>query len=262
MTNKDKDPKKSHLDDLLEDKSDEFRASVLQFAIDSGLKPNDPAFRLVKYIGYLAQITEEAPQEWKQLFKELKKELNQWSQTTAQHLKTSTDHSQEIRHLATNCDRLSTTLNVLDLTCRQQLQQMEILAELLMKSNKDGQENESTLKEKLNQFEKNQELITHAILNINKQIENLQKFQNPIKKISNALAGDWDVKQWINSFLFGFFLWVMAALWIGSIFFIFPPMPRNTAQMIQNIDKHTNYNYTKLTRIEKGLGTDPHQKKR
>ncbi|NJN13946.1 MAG: hypothetical protein HC815_41190 [Richelia sp. RM1_1_1] len=55
----------SHLDKLLNDKPAEFQAKVLRFALDSGMQPEDPAFRLVQYIGYLAQLTETAPQDWK-----------------------------------------------------------------------------------------------------------------------------------------------------------------------------------------------------
>ncbi len=256
----------SHLDRLLADKPPEFKAKVLRFALDSGMKPNDPAFRLVQYIGYLAQLTETAPDQWRELFENLEQELNEWRKTTISQLGVVADNSQEIKHLATNCDRLGTTLSALDLTSKQQIEQMKALAELLTKSNNAGQGNEiPVLKEKLNQFEKNQELITHAVLKIHKQIENQlpQKSQNPIKKISNALHAASDAKQWLYSIVIVLVVWFMSLLWVWSVFTIFPPpLPRHTAQMIQNIDKHTNYNYTKLTRVEKALGTDPHQKKK
>ena len=255
----------SHLDRLLADKPPEFKAKVLRFALDSGMKPNDPAFRLVQYIGYLAQLTETAPDQWKELFENLEEELNEWRKATISQLGVVADNSQEIKHLATNCDRLGTTLSALDLTSKQQIEQMKALAELLMKSNSDGLKKEMpALTQKLNQFEKNQELITHAILKINKQIEkNVQSTQNPLKKISNALAGDWDVKQWVSSILIALVLWFLTVLWVWSVFFIFPPpLPRHAAEVIQNIDQQVNYNYTKLSRVEKALGTDPHQKEK
>ena len=61
----------SHLDRLLSEKPPEFQAKVLRFALDSGMKQDDPAFRLVQYIGYLAQLTETAPNDWKLLFENL-----------------------------------------------------------------------------------------------------------------------------------------------------------------------------------------------
>ena len=88
MTSKNK-KQPSHLDKLLNDKPPEFQAKVLRFALDSGMQPEDPAFRLVQYIGYLAQLTETAPQDWKQLFEELQGELEDWTELTAEQLKTA-----------------------------------------------------------------------------------------------------------------------------------------------------------------------------
>ncbi|MGJ5676773.1 MAG: DUF6753 family protein [Nostochopsis sp.] len=120
----------SHLDKLLEDKPPEFQAKVLRFAVDSGMRPEDPAFRLVQYIGYLAQLTETAPHEWKQLFKKLQVELSEWTELTAQQLKDAGDQSEKINNLAQSCNRLSTALNALDLTSQQQLIQLQALSEV------------------------------------------------------------------------------------------------------------------------------------
>jgi multidrug efflux pump subunit AcrA (membrane-fusion protein) len=87
----------SHLDRLLSEKPPEFQAKVLRFALDSGMKQDDPAFRLVQYIGYLAQLTETAPNDWKLLFENLQDELNEWSQLTAEQLKIQADHTENIQ---------------------------------------------------------------------------------------------------------------------------------------------------------------------
>ena len=129
MTSKNK-KQPSHLDKLLNDKPPEFQAKVLRFALDSGMQPEDPAFRLVQYIGYLAQLTETAPQDWKQLFEELQGELEDWTELTAEQLKTAADQSETINNLATSCNKLGTALNALDLTSQQQLEQLRNLTEI------------------------------------------------------------------------------------------------------------------------------------
>ena len=120
----------SHLDKLLNDKPPEFQAKVLRFALDSGMQPEDPAFRLVQYIGYLAQLTETAPDEWKQLFEERQEELDDWTELTAEQLKAAADQSETINNLATSCNKLGTALNALDLTSQQQLEQLKNLTEI------------------------------------------------------------------------------------------------------------------------------------
>ncbi|BAZ19000.1 hypothetical protein NIES4071_108850 (plasmid) [Calothrix sp. NIES-4071] len=120
---------KSHLDKLLEDKPPEFQAKVLRFALDSGMKQDDPAFRLVQYIGYLAQLTETAPEDWKQLFKKLQGELSEWAELTTEQLAAAADQSETINNLAQSCNRLGTALNALDSTSQQQLEQLMDLSE-------------------------------------------------------------------------------------------------------------------------------------
>ncbi len=123
-------PQPSHLDKLLENKPPEFQAKVLRFALDSEMKEDDPAFRLVQYIGYLSQLTETAPNEWKQLFKKLQGELSEWTELTAEQLAYSADQSEAHDNLAQSCNRLGTALNALDLTSQQQLQQLTTLSEI------------------------------------------------------------------------------------------------------------------------------------
>jgi hypothetical protein len=123
-------PQPSHLDKLLENKPPEFQAKVLRFALDSEMKEDDPAFRLVQYIGYLSQLTETAPNEWKQLFKKLQGELSEWTELTAEQLATAADQSEAHDNLAQSCNRLEIALNALDLTSQQQLQQLTTLSEI------------------------------------------------------------------------------------------------------------------------------------
>lgn len=120
---------KSHLDKLLEGKPPEFQTKVLRFALDSGMKQDDPAFRLVQYIGYLAQLTETAPEDWKQLFKKLQGELSEWAELTTEQLAAAADQSETINNLAQSCNRLGAALNALDSTSQQQLEQLTDLSE-------------------------------------------------------------------------------------------------------------------------------------
>lgn len=76
----------THLDRLLADKPPEFKAKVLHFTINSGMQPDNLAFRLVQYISYKVQFLLTAPDEWEKSFNELQQKLNQWNQTTARKL--------------------------------------------------------------------------------------------------------------------------------------------------------------------------------
>ena len=280
--NRDRDSNKSHLDNLLVDKPPEFQAKVLRFALDSGIKQNDPAFRLVEYIGYLAQLTETAPDQWKELFEDLETELNEWRKTTISQLGVVADNSQEIRNLATNCDRLGTTLDALDLTAKQLLKQMQASAEHLTKSKNEPLKKEFTaLTEELKEFQRSQKFLSSTIFKTEGATQEILKIlstkkQSPLEKKLKNLIGissfEWSLRNIIGCFgnVFGvlFIFWFASLIWVFSILAVIhpilsPPFPGYAAaQAIENIDQQVNYNYTKLSRIEKALGTDPHQKKK
>ena len=97
----------SHLDNLLKDKGPEFQAKVLRFALDSGMKPSDPAFRLVQYIGYLAQITEVAPERWEEQFEKLYEDLESW---TAKQAELDRKREQNFTKLTQTMQVLATSL--------------------------------------------------------------------------------------------------------------------------------------------------------
>ena len=272
----------THLDRLLADKPPEFKAKVLRFALDSGMRPDDPAFRLVGYIGYLAQLTETAPDQWKELFEDLETELNEWRKTTISQLGVLADNSQEIRNLATNCDRLGTTLDALDLTAKQLLEQMRTSAEHLTKSNNAGIKKEITaLTEQLKDFQRTQKFMNSAIFETQSGMGEIIKIlstkkQSPLEKKLNNLIGilnfEWNWGNLIRFFssIVGAFIlfWIASLFWVSIVFDIVqPPVTAATLspplqETITEIYNKVDYNYTKLTRVEKALGTDPHQKKR
>ena len=279
----------SHLDRLLADKPPEFKAKVLRFALDSGMKPTDPAFRLVQYIGYLAQLTETAPDQWKELFEDLEEELNEWRKTTISQLGVVAENSQEIKNLATNCDRLGITLDALDLTAKQLLMQMRISAERLTKSNDAGIKKEITaLTEELKEFQRTQKFMSSAIfetqggmreaikiLSTKKQgflekkwinLENkfANKLNNLIGKSTSELA--WNLIGCFSSIVGAFILfWIVSLVWISTVVAVIQPslqFPSDLKETITKTYEKVDYNYTKLMRVEKVLGTDPHEKKK
>lgn len=152
---------KSHLDKLLEDKPPEFQNKVLRFAYDSGMKPNDPAFQLVQYIGFLAAIAENAPNEWRKLFSDIShhfqqifdrqyKELNQWTDLTEEQLKNFHRQTETIKELALSCNKLGDSLRNLEQTSQQQVEQFKSLDKLslelkLLKSENSELKNELRL---------------------------------------------------------------------------------------------------------------------
>lgn len=158
-------PQSSHLDKLLDNKPAEFQAKVLRFALDSEMKPDDPAFRLVQYIGYLSMLTETAPNEWKQLFKKLQGELSEWTELTAEQLAMAADQSEVIDNLAQSCSRLSTALNANDLTSQEQSQHLAALKEVSPSLRNVAMEIPGLLKllTKLNQTLSNQQTLTFSL---------------------------------------------------------------------------------------------------
>ncbi|MEJ6486292.1 DUF6753 family protein [Nostoc punctiforme UO1] len=229
----------SHLDRLLSEKPPEFQAKVLRFALDSGMKQDDPAFRLVQYIGYLAQLTETAPNDWKLLFENLQVELNEWSQLTAEQLKIQADHTENIKNLATSCNQLGTALSALNLTSQQQLLQLTSLTKLSENLNNISPKQPETLSQPL-QEQLNQIQTEISLLN-KKDVESVVK--------SWARA----IKIWLFSPISFFILF-----WLYS--HLFPiPTPVETTESLKKILQNTGWTNTKLQRVEKKLRTDPNR---
>ncbi|MEO0837410.1 MAG: DUF6753 family protein [Cyanobacteria bacterium J06643_5] len=239
MTSKDK-KQSSHLDKLLNDKPPEFQAKVLRFALDSGMQPEDPAFRLVQYIGYLAQLTETAPDEWKQLFEELQEELEDWTELTAEQLKAAADQSETINNLATSCNKLGTALNALDLTSQQQLEQLKNLTEISPILRNVAQEiptlkkqltslnqllrNNQPLSMELSQYQINQLTTYHdrELSKIRLEVADLARYQ---KKIVQKLE-EKRLKRGIKEILEGILIAVLTSIyridrWVLAVVFLF-----------------------------------------
>ena len=230
----------SHLDKLLNDKPPEFQAKVLRFALDSGMQPEDPAFRLVQYIGYLAQLTETAPQDWKQLFEELQEELDEWTELTTEQLKTAADQSETINNLATSCNKLGTALNALDLTSQQQLEQLKNLTEISPILRNVAQEiptlkkqltslnqllrNNQPLSMELSQYQINQ-LTTYHDMELSKirlEVADLARYQ---KKIVQKLE-EKRLKPGMKEILEGILIAVLTSIyridrWVLAVVFLF-----------------------------------------
>lgn len=230
----------SHLDKLLNDKPAEFQAKVLRFALDSGMQPEDPAFRLVQYIGYLAQLTETAPQDWKDLFEELQGELEDWTELTAEQLKAAADQSETINNLATSCNKLGTALNALDLTSQQQLEQLRNLTEISPILRNVAQEiptlkkqlvslnqvltNNHPLKMELSQYQMHQLTTYHdrELSKIRIEVADLARYQ---KKIVQKLE-EKRLKRGMKEILEGILIAVLTSIyridrWVLTVVFLF-----------------------------------------
>ena len=239
MTSKGKKPP-SHLDKLLEDKPPEFQAKVLRFAMDSGMRQEDPAFRLVQYIGYLAQLTETAPQDWKDLFEELQGELEDWTELTTEQLKTAADQSETINNLATRCNKLGTALNALDLTSQQQLEQLKNLTEISPLLRNVAQEiptlkkqltslnqllrNNQPLSMELSQYQINQLTTYHdrELSKIRLEVADLARYQKKIVQKSEEKR----LKRGMKEILEGILIAVLTSIyridrWVLAVVFLF-----------------------------------------
>jgi hypothetical protein len=239
MTSKGK-KQPSHLDKLLNDKPPEFQAKVLRFALDSGMQPEDPAFRLVQYIGYLAQLTETAPADWKELFEELQGELEDWTELTAEQLKAAADQSETINNLATKCNKLGTALNALDLTSQQQLEQLKNLTEISPLLRNVAQEiptlkkqltslnqllrNNQPLRMELSQYQMHQLTTYHdnELSKIRIEVADLARYQ---KKIVQKLE-EKRLKRGMKEILEGILIAVLTSIyridrWVLTVVFLF-----------------------------------------
>ena len=232
----------SHLDRLLSEKPPEFQAKVLRFALDSGMKQDDPAFRLVQYIGYLAQLTETAPNDWKLLFENLQVELNEWSQLTAEQLKIQADHTENIKNMATSCNQLGTALSALNLTSQQQLKQLTSLTKLSENLSNISPKQPETLSQPLQ--------------------EQLNEIQEKISLL-NQKDVDSVVKGWTRAIR----IWLFSPISFFILFWFYShltpiPTPIETTESLQKILQNTDWSNAKLQRVEKSLGTDPNQRRR
>ncbi|MBD2303364.1 DUF6753 family protein [Nostoc sp. FACHB-190] len=233
----------SHLDRLLAEKPPEFQAKVLRFALDSGMKQDDPAFRLVQYIGYLAQLTETAPNDWRLLFENLQAELNEWTQLTAEQLKAEADHTENIKNLATSCNQLGIALSALNLTSQQQLELLQNLIKLYGNLSNPS----PTPTEKL----------------IAPLREELKEVKAMISLMNQKGAVDSDVKDWCRAFV----IWLFSPITFFILFtfysHLFPlSLPYEATQSLEQILEQTGWTNTKLQRVERRLGTDPNQRRR
>ncbi|MEM7716723.1 MAG: DUF6753 family protein [Cyanobacteria bacterium P01_A01_bin.68] len=299
MTSKGK-KQPSHLDKLLNDKPPEFQAKVLRFAVDSGMQPEDPAFRLVQYIGYLAQLTETAPQDWKQLFEELQGELEDWTELTAEQLKAAADQSETINNLATSCNKLGTALNALDLTSQQQSEQLKNLTEISPILRNVAQEiptlkkqlvslnqvlrNNQPLSMELSQYQMHQLTTYHndELSKIRRETEDLARYQKKIaativQRQKIGISRIWErVKNRILDLICSVDWWVMVtgylvlmlifslelAVFTRAVFAISPPgaLSRIERNQISKTNEQMGYAYTKLQRIENHIGSNPNSK--
>jgi hypothetical protein len=285
----------SHLNNLLAGKPPEFQAKVLRFALDSGMKEADPAFRLVQYIGYLSQITESAPEEWKDLFKELQGELNQWTKLTAEQLATFQNQTQTIQLMSETSERLTIALNAQELTWQTHSEALRELIKTLMKLM--GEQGEiPSLKEELLSLKQDlratqaslaqikinlaenssltieisphqltqlrQELMISTNANMARLIKEQQKrqsngFTQIINNIESAMQTLSASELLGTVFSFLIFVALFSGLGVSAFFWAFPPpLSRDASFTVNKAKEQIEFANVKLQRIEKKIGSD------
>lgn len=244
-------PTPTHLDKLLEGKPLEVQNKVLRFAFDSGMKSNDPAFRLVQYIGYLAVLTETAPEQWKELFEAFEGELKEWSFHHIEQLESAALQTQTIKELANSCQSLGTSSNALTLTSETLVEQLRSLIPALNKltSVERGlQELNSAVRTQAQQ----QREISQTLSLLESELRKLKAIsvrqQQPEEKRIWGLSYE-EIKGWtLCSMIFGGTL-LIAAVMISQILGL-----KSISGWVYETWERAGWANTKLERIEKKLG--------
>jgi hypothetical protein len=113
----------------------ERQAEVLRIVLDWEVDPDSEFFLIFAAIGHLKVLIEDAPEDWRQLFKDLYKELNGWTDLTTEQLKNFSVQTETIKNLALSCNRLGNSLNSLEQTSVQQIEQLKNLEQLSISLN-------------------------------------------------------------------------------------------------------------------------------
>lgn len=113
----------------------ERQAEVLRIVLDWEVDPDSEFFLIFAAIGHLKVLIEDAPEDWRQLFKDLYKELNGWTDLTTEQLKNFSAQTETIKNLALSCNRLGSSLNSLEQTSVQQIEQLKNLEQLSISLN-------------------------------------------------------------------------------------------------------------------------------
>ena len=104
------------LDRVLQGKSDETKARVLELVLRLRIDPQDELFLVMIALNHLQLLVEDAPNEWQELFFDFKGELDQWSETNLQVLDSLIAKAQNEETLAQSCTQLISALGNLTIT--------------------------------------------------------------------------------------------------------------------------------------------------
>lgn len=113
----------------------ERQAEVLRIVLDWEVDPDSEFFLIFAAIGHLKVLIEDAPEDWRQLFKDLYKELNGWTDLTTEQLQNFSVQTETIKNLALSCNRLGSSLSSLEQTSVQQIEQLKNLEQLSISLN-------------------------------------------------------------------------------------------------------------------------------
>ncbi|MBE9109301.1 hypothetical protein IQ273_07720 [Nodosilinea sp. LEGE 07298] len=94
------------LDRVLEGKSPEIKARVLDLIVRMGIDPEDEFFLIFIALGQLQVLIEDSPRDWQQLFTDFKEELRLWEESNLRTLDHLTQQVQVMERLAKGVNRL------------------------------------------------------------------------------------------------------------------------------------------------------------
>lgn len=101
------------LDRVLEGKSAEVKARVLDLIVRMGIDPEDEFFLIFIALGQLQVLIEDSPQEWQALFTSFKEELRSWENSNLRTLGQITQQIQLLERLTNGINELTSTMTQL-----------------------------------------------------------------------------------------------------------------------------------------------------
>ena len=120
-----RDSRTHWLDKALEDSPPSVKARVLEIILKMGIDPEDEFFIIFVAIGQLQVLIEDSPNDWKNLFAEFERELDEWATTNVETLSHLHHKTKALEELAQSFDKLGDYFGVFTEICRQLMRESQ-----------------------------------------------------------------------------------------------------------------------------------------
>ncbi len=120
-----RDSRTHWLDKALEGKPPSVKARVLEIILKMGIDPEDEFFIIFVALGQLQVLIEDSPNDWKNLFAEFERELDEWATTNVETLSQLNHKTEALEELAQSFDKLGNYFGVFTEICRQQMRESQ-----------------------------------------------------------------------------------------------------------------------------------------